>query len=239
MIRVMHKLLRNVRFWVLVFSVFLSVGYWWGVRQDNPDITAQILRLTQFYGLTAMAYLYTALLIGPAVYSFSWLPWRGGIYRARRAIGVSVVYFGWLHSSLAFFKQLGGFAGLPLLSARYLTAIILSFTALMILTLMASTSFDAMVARLTFRRWKLLHRFIYLAGFLILAHSLLVGTHFRDLTQPLPRVAYSLLLFLLILQARRFDSYLASFWPRVTWWQPTLIALALAAAYVAVNFIFK
>lgn len=212
---------------------------WWGVRHDTADISLQVTWLTQLYGLTALAYLYAALLIGPAVYTFKRLPWWGGVYRARRAIGVSVVYFGWLHAYLAFFKQLGGLAGLSLLSARYLTAISLSFTALVILTLMASTSSDVMVARLTFRRWKLLHRFVYLAGFFIVVHSLLVGTHFQDLTQPLPRVAFGLLVFLLVLQARRFDAYLTLFFPYLGPYHPTLAALAVTAAYVAVNFIFK
>lgn len=229
------KLFHNVRFYVLAFSIFLSVGMWWGVRHDMADTSLQIIRLTQLFALTSLAYLYTTLLIGPAVYTFTWLPWRGGIYRARRAIGVSAFYFASLHAYLAFFKQLGGFRGLPFLDSTYLVAISLSFSALVILCLMAATSFEYMVQRLTFKRWKLLHRFGYVAALFVLIHALLLGTHFNDLSAALPQVAFLLLVVLLWLEAQRFDAYLGSFFPHLARWQPTLTLLIMAIiVYVVV-----
>lgn len=229
------KLLHNVRLYVLAFSIFLSVGMWWGVRHDTADTSLQIIRLTQLFALTALAYLYVTVLIGPAVYTFKRLPWRGGVYRARRAIGVSAFYFASLHAYLAFFKQLGGFQGLRLLDNTYLIAISLSFTALVILCLMAATSFTMVVQWLTFKRWKLLHRFVYVAALFVLIHALMIGPHFSDLSATLPQVSFVLLVFLLWLEARRFDVYLGSFFPRVARWQPTLTLLIIATiVYVVV-----
>ncbi len=128
--------------------------------------------------------------------------------KARRALGVSAFYFGLLHGLFAFFGQLGGFAGLGFLSSKYLLAISLSFIALVILFLMTVTSFDFMVAKLTYPKWKFLHRFVYIAGVLILLHALMLGTHFSDLSSTIPQIFFSALAILLLLEANRFDTYL-------------------------------
>ncbi len=200
----------NIRFYVLLASFAVSLALYVWVRVMVPAGLPRTIRLTQLYALTALIYLYVTLLIGPAVYSFRSLPWRGHIYRARRAIGVSTFYFACLHAYLAFFKQLGGFSGLGFLSSRYLLAIILSFTALVIFFLMTITALDKAVKRLTFRRWKMLHRFVYLAGVLVLVHALMLGTHFSDLSQAIPQISFIALACLLFLEARRFDAYLKS-----------------------------
>src|SRR5258708_1943827 len=169
-----RSLFTNVRFYVLIFSVLLSVGFYLYVRLTIPEGALQIIRLTQYYALSALTYLYLAVLAGPLMYVAKWFPFRAQYLKARRAIGVSAFYFGLLHALLAFFGQLGGFAGLFFLSGNYLLAISLSFTALVILFLMAATSFDAMVTKLTFPKWKLLHRFVYLVIVLILIHALML-----------------------------------------------------------------
>lgn len=95
------------------------------------------------------------------------------------------------------------------LDTKYLTAIIFSGTALLILTAMAATSFDYMAKKLG-RNWKRLHRFVYLAGFLILAHFLLIGSDFANLAKTVPSIAIAAILFLLSLEAIRFERYLVS-----------------------------
>lgn len=204
----MMALLKNIRFYVLVASLLLSCTIYGWVANNIPAGSLPIIRLTQLYAFTALAFLYLTLLIGPAIYTFRFLPWRGPLFRARRALGVSAFCFACLHAYFAFFKQLGGFAGLGFLDSKYLWAISLSFTALVILGLMAATSFDRIVKLLTFRRWKLLHRFVYLAGFFILIHALLLGTHFSDLASLIPQIIFIALAFLLFLEARRLDAYL-------------------------------
>lgn len=205
-------LLRNIRFYVLLFSILLSVGWYIWVRQTVPDGTLQLIRLTEHYGLTALVYLYFALLAGPFCYQMRWFPFRPQYMRARRAIGVSAWYFGVLHAYLAFFKQLGGFAGLPYLNKNYLIAISLSFTALLVLTAMAATSIDKVIAWMGFAKWKFLHRFIYLAGIVILVHALMLGSDFQNLSGLVPRIAFVFLAFLFFLEVRRVDAYLERKW---------------------------
>jgi DMSO/TMAO reductase YedYZ heme-binding membrane subunit len=205
----LSKLVHNIRFYVLLLSGLFSGGvYIWALLTfpDRPNI--QIIRLTQFYSLTSVTYLYLALLAGPLTYTFRFLPFRQHYLKARRALGVSAFYFGLLHGSIAFFGQLGGFAGLAYLSSNYLIAISLSFTALVILSAMAITSFDFVIAKMKFKRWKMLHRFVYLGSVFILIHALMLGTHFRDLSATIPQIMFIAVFFLLILEGLRFDYFI-------------------------------
>lgn len=204
----MAPLFKNSRFYILLFALLLAVGiyvYAFNTVTTNALLIDKVLRL---YALTSISFLYVALLIGPAVHIFPFLPYKGKIVWARRGVGVSAFFFGVLHASFAFFGQLGGFAALPFLPGKYLLAISLSATALLILTLMAATSFDYMVRKLTFRRWKFLHRFVYLAAFLIIIHALLIGSDFQDRSSPIFIVSFALLIFLLIVKALAWDKYL-------------------------------
>lgn len=201
-------MIRNIRFYVLLVSVIWSlvVYVWVSTSNTQPLITSYAL--TRIYALTAVIYLYFALLAGPFCYAFRWFPWRGKYLKARRGIGVSAFYFGWLHGLFAFFGYLGGFSSLLSLSATYLIAITLSFIALVILSLMAATSFDKMIAKLTFAKWKKLHRFVYLAGLFIFIHAILIGEDFQTMEGAIPKIFLVGVTFLLILEIRRFDAFL-------------------------------
>lgn len=200
-----NALLRNIRFYILLFSLSISAGIYFWVIYTIPEGTLQIIRLTQFYAFAAVIYLYIALLIGPLCYQVRWIPKRPLIVKSRRAIGVSAFYFALLHASFAFFGQLGGFSGLFYLANKYLIAVSLSATALLILSLMAATSFDYFTK---YSWWKKLHRFVYVAGVFVLVHALMLGTHFQNLSDLIPQISFVLLSFLLILEGRRVDAYL-------------------------------
>ncbi len=167
-----------------------------------------IMRLQQSYGFIALGLLYLTLLVSPLTVAFPGMQFAGKIKRGRRASGQLVFFFGALHGSIALFLQLGGISGLQFLDATYRLALSLSFIALCILFLMTVTSFDLAVARLTYNRWKILHRFVYLAGMLILCHAWLLGSHFADRLGPIMNVLYVALAFLFSLEAHRFDTYL-------------------------------
>jgi DMSO/TMAO reductase YedYZ heme-binding membrane subunit len=211
-----RELVHNIRFYILLLTFSFSVGVFLWVQTYIPRGPLQNIRLTQIYAFSALTCLYLALLAGPFVYQMRWFPWRSQYIKARRAIGVSAFYFAWLHAYLGFFKQLGGFAGLPFLNSSYLIAISLSFTALMILTAMAATSFDKIVTFLSFPKWKMLHRLVYLAGIFIIIHALMLGTHFQDLTQTIPRITFILLSFLFYLEAKRIDAFIERKWNVLT-----------------------
>ncbi len=203
MVFLIHHIRKIILFLAFLWALFLYVfvSFTIDLRQ------LQIIRLTEFFALSAISLLYIAILASPLYSAFPRLPYKPIYIRARRAIGVSAFFFALTHASLAFFGQLGGFQGLFYLDSRYLLALSFSFTALLILSLMASTSFDFMVKKLG-KRWKTLHRFVYLAAFLITLHALLLGTHFADLSSAIPRIFFGMLAFLLFLESLRFDKWL-------------------------------
>lgn len=203
------KLLSNSRFYILAFAVLFSIALFSYVLVTAGWGQLAIIKLTRYYAFCAISFLYVALLIGPAVRVFPFIVQKGRLIHARRGIGVSAFYFVVLHSSLAFFGQLGGFPGLFYLDNKYLLAISFSFTAEVILSLMAATSFDFMIKKLTYRWWKFLHRFVYLAAFLVIVHALLIGSDFQDRSSPIFIVAFALLVFLLVVEALAWDKYLA------------------------------
>ena len=201
-------LFKNVRFYILLFSIFLSIFIYF-YYQINPDPNYPFIHnLLHNYALIASSYLYIALLIGPFCYNFN-TPYNSKFIKARRAIGVSAFYFAFLHYLLGFYGYLGGFSKLFTLEPKYLLAISLSYTALLILFLMASTSFDFMIKKMTFIRWKLLHRLVYAAGIFVLIHALLIGEHFQN-PNPISITATVLIGFLIYLEGKRIIANLKS-----------------------------
>ena len=120
--------------------------------------------------------------------------------------------FASLHAFLAFFKLLGGFAGVHFLSGEVLAAVIFSFTALVILAVMTVTSLDVLIKKLG-TYWKPIHRFVYLAGALIVVHALLLGSDFVQLSNIIPQIFFTALFVLLCLEAKRLHAHLQSFIP--------------------------
>jgi DMSO/TMAO reductase YedYZ heme-binding membrane subunit len=206
------SLFKNIRFYIITASFLLSVAIYLYSKTTTPESIAQTVKLSEIFGLISILYLYVALLATPLTRFFPSLPYRGKYIFMRRAIGVSAFYFACLHTFISFFYQLGGFAGLGFLDNRYILAIILALGALLIYGIMAATSLDYMIDKLTFFRWKVIHRFTYLASILVLVHFMLLGTHYADLTGILPQISFVAITFLLILESFRFDSYLRTKW---------------------------
>lgn len=195
-----RHLLKYIRYIVLIGSIVTAIGLYmfYGLQQLNT--------LLKIYALTAISLLYITLLIGPFYDAFRIAPGRAVFTKARRAIGVSTFIFAALHGSSAFFGQLGGFAGLSFLPKNYIVPVSLGIISLLILTLMAATSFDYWTKKLG-RHWKQLHRLIYLVGWLVLFHAFLLGSDFTSPNSVIARLAIVAVAFLLILQALRLDMY--------------------------------
>src|SRR5260221_717241 len=138
----MTSLLKNNRFYILLASIVSSLLIFRGVQTYIPVGELQIIRLEQLYAFVSMIFLYLALLAGPFCYTFPNFPFKKEFLHARRAIGVSAFYFAMLHGLIAFFGQLGGFHGLVFFDFKYLFTLIIGFLALIILAILALTSFD-------------------------------------------------------------------------------------------------
>lgn len=203
-----QKLSRNIRFYILLSSALLAGAVFFYVKQNIQGAESQTIKLTQTYGLITITYLYLTLLASPLTRFFSFLPLSKQYIFARRAIGVSVFIFAMLHSYFAFFGELGGFEGIKFLGSNYLIAITLSTVSLIIITLLTLTASDWAIAKLSYKKWKYLHRFVYLSAFLTTIHALMLGSSFTDFLTWIPQVFSLALAFLLVLESIRFDIYL-------------------------------
>ncbi len=195
---------KYIRYTILCSLLALSAVIYLYYQLNLSNTQLQITRLTEVYGIISLVLLYISLLPGPLYENFPALSGKAILTRARRATGVGAFYYGLLHSLVSFFGQLGGFSGLGFLGKNYLTAVILGLIGLIILTLMALTSFDYWVRRLG-KQWKLLHRIVYVAGWLILFHTFLIGTHFITLSSWAAQTLIVSVGFLLLLEALRID----------------------------------
>ena len=174
-------LLDNSRFWIVASGIVLSVNIAGLVQFLVPSGSLQAIRIEQIFGFISAGLIAAALLASPLTKTFPRAPYNAVYLHARRAIGVLAFYYAFLHVCVSFFVQLGGFDGIKYYSSKYSLAILLGVVALVVLFLMAATSLDWAVRVMSFRRWKLLHRFIYLAGLAIVVHVLLIGSHFSTL----------------------------------------------------------
>lgn len=171
-----YQLLNNSRFYVLVMSILVSITIFAWLRLQIPSDQLFFIRVQQVFGLLCVLYWYVALIISPVGYVVGKQRMRH-IEFARRAIGVSAAYFALLHGSVALWGQLGGIGQLTYLPPLFKWSLLGGLFALVILLVMAATSFDKVVKFMTFKHWKLLHRLVYIGGILAVLHIWTIGTH--------------------------------------------------------------
>jgi DMSO/TMAO reductase YedYZ heme-binding membrane subunit len=200
----MNFLLKHIRQAVYILNAVIGIGAYYYVTKTVSSPTLQNIRLAEIYGFVAVILLYLALLASPLYKAFPAAPLKSIYMPARPAFGVSAFFFAAAHSFIGFFKLFGGFPGLGFLSSRYLLGIAFSAAALLILAVMAATSNSYSRERLG-KIWKRIHNFVHLAGALIIIHVFMLGTHFRDLSRPIPQIFFYAVLFLLVLEALRMD----------------------------------
>ncbi len=171
-----YHLLHNTRFYILVSSVLLSCIVLAWLRLQIPADQLFYIRTQQVFGLLCIFYWYFALVISPIGYVVGKQRTKK-LEFARRAIGVSAFYFALLHASVAVWGQLGGLGQLQYLPSLFKWSLLGGVVALAILLVMTATSFDAVVKYMTFRKWKWLHRLVYVGGIVAMLHVWSIGTH--------------------------------------------------------------
>jgi len=202
-------LLNNSRFWILAAGIVLSVNIAGLVQFLIPNGSLQMIRIEQAYGFVSIFLLFVAMLASPLTKAFPNAPYNNFYLHARRAIGVLAFYYAALHVGVSFFAQLGGFAGIKYYSAEYRLSIVLGVIALSVLFVMAATSLDWVVKFMTYPRWKLLHRLVYMAGIAVLAHVVLIGSHYADINL-LSALTIVAVLVLLRFEQQRIRNFIAS-----------------------------
>jgi DMSO/TMAO reductase YedYZ heme-binding membrane subunit len=143
-----------------------------------------------------------------------------------------------MHVFLEFFKIFGGFSNLKYLTGIYVYAFLFGAISLFILTVMTATSFNYAVKKLG-KYWKIIHRFIYLAGFLIVFHVFIIGSDFSSISDPESWIYILALLFLLILEFLRLDSWVVKKYPSVKPKLTATISTLLVVLGIIVWYTFK
>lgn len=184
---------------------FLFLLGW--VYGDAGDL--RIIRLAEGFALGAVAVLYIALL--PTVFyeHFPTMPGKNFWIPAKPALYLVAFIFGLTHSSLAFFKLLGGFTGWGFLGSRYQIATLLGLaTGLGIALCVAPYVFARIHAFL--EKYSKVKSVAYLLSVLVVVHASLVGSHVRIPASPVRWVGFLGLAFLFLLLALRVDKKLFS-----------------------------
>jgi len=171
-------------------------------------------------GLWAVRLLLISLAITPLRRLLNW----PRVILVRRMIGVGAFAYALAHLSIYAADQAFDLVlvGSEILHRYYLT---IGFSTLLLLSTLAATSTDGMIKRLGARRWRGLHRLVYLIGVLALAHYFLQS----KLNIAEPAVAAGLFLWLMAYRAT------ARFWrdgaPAAWAAFPLALLSALATAF--------
>lgn len=165
------SLFSNIRFYVLLVSFFISIVVLLFASTETAEL--------QSFAFLSIIFLYVTLLAGPLTKVFPTFRYKAAYIKARRALGVSTFYFALLHY-IHGIEYLGGPEGMLNLPQEAQLIAFMGTISVFILFLLAITSFDYAVSKLTFKWWKMLHRLVYVAGFLILTHAYTWGSHFQD-----------------------------------------------------------
>jgi DMSO/TMAO reductase YedYZ heme-binding membrane subunit len=173
----LRNLVNNSRFYLLGLALLASIAIACGLRLTVESTQLWYIRTEQVYGFVALGAVYAALILTPISKLVGKRPIMRLLLFSRRAIGVSAFYFAVLHGGFALYGQLGGWAAISVLPERFIIAFGLGAGALLVLFMLAATSFDRIIVAMTFRRWKWLHRLVYIAGILLILHVWMIGTH--------------------------------------------------------------
>lgn len=158
---------------LFVLAVLVAPGLWPVVPlfvSADPSVTADPGKyLLHHLGFTAAAVLVAVLLLSPLrVLLPRWKPAQV-LQRHRRLIGVTAFVYACLHVTMHFLYE-GGFATFATDWRKPFLAV--GLAAFLILFLLAITSPAAAVRWLGARKWKTLHRLVYLAAALVVYHQI-------------------------------------------------------------------
>jgi sulfoxide reductase heme-binding subunit YedZ len=161
----------------------------WRAAHRNLGADAVAVALNQL-GYLALVFLVTTLACTPLKLLTGWT-WPIGI---RRMLGLFAAFYATLHFTtyVAIDQQFDWHVLLADITKR--NFIIVGFLAFLSLLPLAATSTDASVRRLGFKRWKALHRLVYVAAVLAVIHF--IWRVKLDVTEPAVWAVIVALLFL-------------------------------------------
>ena len=152
----------------LVFSAFtdrLGANPAEALIRSTGDWTLRLLCLT--------------LVISPLREISKW----SGLARFRRMVGVSTFFYGLLH--LLSYSWLDMGLDVPDIAADIVKRpfILVGFTAMLLLSALAATSFNAVIKAMGAKRWQMLHRSVYAIALLAILHFFWMRAGKNDFTE--------------------------------------------------------
>ena len=192
----MKRLLKPVVHFGSLIPLALLINDW-----VSDSLTANPIQyLTHETGKTALILLTMSLAVSPMVF----ITGKNYLSSMRRLLGLYSAMYASLHFSI--FVGLDYFFDWELISDAIIEKpyVLAGFSAFLILSVMAITSTKGWKRRLK-KKWKQLHRFVYVAGFLAVLHYVWLVK--ADIREPLAYgFAIGVLLVLRIPRIRRFIS---------------------------------
>lgn len=167
----MSLLERTLRSKGVIITALILPGLWpaWPVLQQDATVLADLPKyLLHHYGLVACLTLVAVLTFTPLRVVFPKSTLALALNRHRRLVGVTAFFYALLHVAFHFNYE----AGFDSFGRNIVKPFILSgVVAFVILLLLAATSPAAAVRALGGRRWKALHRLVYVAAALVAYHQ--------------------------------------------------------------------
>jgi len=172
---VLEKLLRSkFVIWILILLPGLWLAWPLFIRKDPTALTDPLKFILHHLGFVACLLLATVLTFTPLRVLFPKWSVASALNRHRRLVGVSAFAYALLHFIVHVYYQYDGTydgtitqLGKELSKPFQLTGLV----ALTILFVLAVTSFNAAVRWLGGKKWKNLHRLVYLAAGLVTYHQ--------------------------------------------------------------------
>lgn len=150
------------------FALLLPV-LWWIYQIFFGNLGAEPAKeLNHQTGFMALIYLFANLAIGIYSSLFQWPPQLRFFMQERRWLGVITWVF--LVGHIFFYLALEAFAAKGFSQIFEKTYLIFGFFAFLGMTILAATSNNFSVRKLTGKKWKLLHRGVYFVALLVMAH---------------------------------------------------------------------
>jgi hypothetical protein len=216
---------KSKRLFLLTSILIALFIYIWTKTVIQTEI-AQVTVLDRFYALIAIIYFYIYLVINPLLDLFSRLTFKKTLIENKKIFLISAFIFAFLHTFFSFFGELDGFNGLPFLGSRYLLAISLSFTALILIIFILFKT-------------RLLKAGTHIIIFLITVHALLLGSDFINISTFIPLVFFLALIILFGLEALTLDKYIKIHFKKLPRVGLSFFVYSIALVIIVVIFISK
>jgi len=158
-----------------IAAMAVGIAATWGQKDLGPVL----VDARQLYGLWALALLLASMLLGPLTSVLPWLPFKSSLMYGRRAVGICAFLFAVLHVAAYLWSVLRrNWRELYTPGALWIVGLALGVLVFADMLALALTSRDASVKSMGGRKWKQLHRTVYIVLGLVLLHAIFLGADF-------------------------------------------------------------